>query len=98
VKARFTPDSLDVVISGAASQVDSLDPQELRLVIDVTDLPSGQLVFTPIVRQGDLVFEVRPVGKDKEDEQVFEVKAKLESPYRFELVSAAPDEISFVQR
>jgi YbbR domain-containing protein len=98
VKARFTPDSLDVVISGAASQVDSLDPQELRLVVDVTALPSGQLVFRPVVRDGDLIFEVRSVGRDREDEHVVEVRARLESPYRFELVSAAPDEISFVQR
>ncbi|MFH1314469.1 MAG: hypothetical protein ABIJ00_14765 [Candidatus Eisenbacteria bacterium] len=98
VKGKFTPDSLDVVISGAESQVDSLDPRELRLIVDVTNLPSGQLVFTPVVRQGTLLFEVKTVGRDRDDGQVFEIKARLEAPYNFELVSAAPDEISFVQR
>jgi YbbR domain-containing protein len=98
VKGKFTPDSLDVMISGAESQVDSLDPHELRLVVDVTNLPSGQLVFTPVVREGNLLFEVKTVGPDPEDEQIFEIKAILEAPYTFELVSAAPDEISFVQR
>ena len=98
IKGKFTPDSLDIMISGAESQVDSLDPQDLRLVVDVTNLPSGQLVFAPVVREGRLFFEVRAVGPDREDERVFEIRARLESPYRFELVSAAPDEISFVQR
>jgi hypothetical protein len=86
------------VISGAESQVDSLDPQDLRLVVDVTNLPSGQLVFTPVVKQGNLLFEVKAVGPDRENERVFEIKARLESPYRLEIVSAAPDDISFVQR
>lgn len=98
VKAIFTPDSLDVVIRGAASQVDSLDPQELRLNVNVTNLPKGQLVFTPIVRSGRLYFEVRSVGRSASDDQVFEIAARLKAPYRLELVSAAPDEIGFVQR
>jgi YbbR domain-containing protein len=98
VKAQFTPDSLDVVIAGASSQVDSLDPQDLRLSVDVTDLPTGQLSFTPVVRDGELYFEVRRVGRDTEEGQVFEVRARLESPYRFALISAAPEELGFVQR
>jgi hypothetical protein len=98
IKGKFTPDSLDIMISGAESQVDSLDPQDLHLAVDVTNLPSGQLVFTPVVREGRLFFEVRAVGPDREDQRVFEIKARLESPYRFQIVSAAPNEISFVQR
>jgi hypothetical protein len=98
VKAIFTPDSLDIVISGAASQVDSLDPQDLKLHVNVTNLPRGQLVFTPVIRDGNLYFEVRPVGKGTEFEQVFEVRAGMESPYDFDLISAAPEEIGFVQR
>jgi hypothetical protein len=98
VKAIFTPDSLDIVISGAASQVDSLDPQDLKLRVNVANLPRGQLVFTPVIRDGSLYFEVRPVGKDTEPEQVFEVRAGMESPYDFDLISAAPEEIGFVQR
>jgi YbbR domain-containing protein len=98
IKAKFTPDSLDVVISGAESQVDSLDPQDLRLTVDVTNLPKGQLAFTPVVRNGSLYFEVRNVGKDRDAQQVFEIAVRLESPYRFDLVSAAPEEIGFVLR
>ena len=97
MRIQFTPDSLDVVISGAESLVDSLDPQELKLVVDVTDLPDGQLIFRPQVRDGRLFFEVRPVG-EAEDEQVFEIKASLEAPHDFGLVSVLPEEISFVKR
>jgi hypothetical protein len=96
-KALFTPDSLDVVISGAESQVDSLDPQELRLEIDARDLPKGQLKFSPRIRDGRLYFEVRSAGK-AEDEEVFEVRATLLAPYRFDLISAEPAEIGFVKR
>jgi hypothetical protein len=96
-KALFTPDSLDVVISGAESQVDSLDPQDLRLEVDARDLPRGQLTFTPQIRDGRLYFEVRsPAGSA--GEEVFEVKATLLAPYRFDLVSAEPSEIGFVKR
>jgi YbbR domain-containing protein len=97
MRVQFTPDSLDVVISGAESLVDSLDPADLKIVVDVTDLPDGQLVFSPVVREGGLYFEVRPVG-ETEDEQVFEIRASLEAPHDFEMVSALPEEISFVKR
>ncbi len=97
MRVQFTPDSLDVVISGAESLVDSLDPQDLKIVVDVTDLPDGHLVFRPVVREGGLFFEVRPVG-EAEDEQVFEIRASLEAPHDFEMVSALPEEISFVKR
>jgi YbbR domain-containing protein len=96
-KALFTPDSLDVVISGAESQVDSLDPQDLSLEIDARDLPKGQLVFTPRPRNGRLYFEVRSAGKPEED-QVFEVRGTLLAPYEFDLISVEPSEIGFVKR
>jgi hypothetical protein len=97
-KAKFTPDSLDVVISGAESQVDSLDPQVLKLVVDARVLPKGQLIFRPQIRDGRLYFEVRSAGQAEEDEQVFEVRGRLESPYNFDLISAEPPELGFVKR
>lgn len=97
-KALFTPDSLDVVISGAESQVDSLDPQDLKLVVDARDLPKGQLVFSPRVREGQLYFEVRTAGQSEGEVQVFEVRGRLEAPYDFNMVSAEPSEIGFVKR
>lgn len=97
MRVQFTPDSLDVVISGAESLVDSLDPKDLKLMVDVTNLPDGQLVFTPVVRDGNLFFEVRPV-QETEEERVFEIKARLEAPHDFELVSVLPEQISFVKR
>jgi hypothetical protein len=96
-KTLFTPDSLDVVISGAESQVDSLDPQDLKLEVNVHDLPKGQLIFSPRVRDGKLYFEVRSVGRS-EDDGVFEVRATLLAPYKFDLVSAEPSQIGFVKR
>jgi YbbR domain-containing protein len=78
-KILFTPDSLDVVISGAESQVDSLDPQELALEVDTRDLPRGQLVFSPEVRNGLLYFKVRSAGQ--ETERTFEVRGRLVAPF-----------------
>ena len=97
-KALFTPDSLDVVISGAESQVDSLDPQDLKLVVDARDLPKGQLIFSPRIVDGKLYFEVRTAGQSDEEVQIFEVKGTLEAPYDFDMVSAEPSEIGFVKR
>jgi hypothetical protein len=97
-KARLTPDSLDVVISGAESQVDSLDPQDLSLVVDARDLPKGQLVFKRQVRDGRLYFEVRATGLPEDEVQVFEVRATLQAPYDFDLISVEPEEIGFVKR
>jgi hypothetical protein len=97
-KVLFTPDSLDVVISGAESQVDSLDPQDLKLTVDARNLPKGQLVFSPKIADGKLYFEVKTAGQSDEEVQVFEVKGTLEAPYAFDMVSAEPSEIGFVKR
>jgi YbbR domain-containing protein len=97
-KALFTPDSLDIVISGATSQVDSLDPQELRLEVDAHNLPKGQLLFKPQVRDGQLYFDVRTAGPSDNQVRAFEVKGKLVAPYAFDMISAEPPEIGFVKR
>jgi hypothetical protein len=97
VDVEFTPDSLDITVAGAESRVDSLDPEALRLVANVAGLPEGQLVFTPVVREGALYFEARPVG-GAEEEQVFEIKVTLEAPHEFMLISALPREVRFVKK
>lgn len=98
VKAKFTPETMDIVISGAESQVDSLDPRELKLAVEVTDLPKGQLAFTPHVREGSLYLDGKTVGKDRQENERFEVRARLDAPYHFELISASPDELGLVLR
>ena len=98
VKAKFTPETIDIVISGAESQVDSLDPQELKLVVEVTDLPKGQLIFTPLVRERTLYLEGRSAGKGRDEGERFEVRVRVEAPYDFDLVSTAPDELGLVLR
>ncbi len=65
------------MISGAESQVDSLDPQDLKLVVDARDLPKGQLIFSPRIVDGKLYFEVRTAGQSEEEVRVFEVKGRL---------------------
>ena len=97
-KALFTPDSLDITISGAESQVVSLDPQDLKLVVDARDLPKGQLVFRPVIKDGRLYFEVRTAGQSEDEVRVFEVRGRLEAPYEFDIVSAEPAQIGFVKR
>ena len=78
--------------------MDSLDPRELKLAVEVTDLPKGQLSFTPRVREGDLYLEGKVVGKDRQEDERFEVRARLDAPYHFELISASPDELGLVLR
>ena len=97
-KARFTPETVDVVISGAASQVDSLDPREIRLLVDVAGLTSGQVVLTPVVSEGALSFEARPALGSRKNDNVLEIEARVEAPYKLEVVSITPDEIGLVLR
>ncbi len=98
VKAKFTPDSLDISISGAESQVDSLDLQELKITINVSNLPRGQLIFRPYVKQGLLYFKIWQAGKDVSEEPSYELQAKLIAPYKLDVVEVSPEEIGFVQR
>ncbi len=98
IKAKFTPDSLDIFISGAESQIDSLDLQELKLVVNVSKLPKGQLIFRPVVKDGVAYFRVWPAGKDTSEEPSFELPAQLEAPYKLDVIEVSPQEIGFVQR
>jgi len=98
VKAKFTPDSLDIFISGAESQIDSLDLQDLKIVVDVSDLPRGQLIFHPYVKEGRLHFKVWQAGKDISEEPSYELTAEIVAPYRLEVIEVSPEEIGFVQR
>lgn len=98
VKARFTPETVDVVISGAASQVDSLDPRDTRLVIDVSDLAGGQMVLVGAVRDGKLRFVARQLGGSGGEARDAEVPARLESAFALDAVSVSPEEIGLVLR
>jgi len=98
LKVKFTPESIDIVISGAASQVDSLDPADVRLVVDLGNIPKGQIVLTPSVEDRSLHFEGRVVARDDGAAQPFEVRARLEAPYRFDLVSVTLIDIGLVIR
>lgn len=98
IKAKFTPDSVDIFISGAESQVDSLDLQELKLVVNVSELPKGQLIFRPFIRDGIIYFRVWPAGKEASEEPAYELPAQLKAPYKLKVVEISPQEIGFVQR
>jgi len=98
LKVKFTPESMDIVISGAASQVDSLHPEDIRLLVDLGNLPRGQIVLTPAFEDDVLHFEGRLVARDDEDAQPFVVRVRIEAPYRFEFVSVTPIDIGLVIR
>jgi hypothetical protein len=98
LKVKFTPDAIDIVISGAVSQVDSLDPEDVTLLVDVGNLPRGQIVLTPTIQDKVLYFEGRVVSRESEEIQPFEVRARLDAPYRFDFVSVPPVDIGLVIR
>ncbi len=96
-RAKLTPDSLDIVISGAASQVDSLEPQDIAILIDLAGLAHGQHVLIPHTRDGKLYFEARRKGRG-EEEAGLEIEGVLEAPYVFEVISVSEREIGLVLR
>ncbi len=98
LRVKFTPEAMDIVISGAASQVDSLNPEDVRLLVDLGDLPRGQIVLTPAVDGNVLHFEGRVVARNQEEIQPFVVRVRLEAPYRFRFVSVTPIDIGLVIR
>ena len=57
--AQVAPDNLDVILSGPLPLLDILSPQEVRVVIDVTDLTVGthQLVPDVEILVSDIVVE-----------------------------------------
>lgn len=98
MRARFTPETVDVVISGATSQVDSLDPRQTRLVVDVEGLAGGQMTFVGVVREGELRLVGRQQTGVEGESRAVEVGARLESAFPLEIVSISPDRIGLVLR
>ena len=95
-RVRFTPGTVDIVISGGASQVDSLDPRQARLAVDAAALPSGQFSLVPKIENGSLRFEVTRSGR--RDGYAVEVPAVFEPRLRFDVISVAPEELELVVR
>jgi hypothetical protein len=101
MKARFTPGNVDVVISGAASQVDSLDPRETRLVVDVSHLAGGQVALASVVRDGQVRLIARQTagsGSGGSAARPVEIAVRIDSPFALEVVSVSPEEIGLVLR
>lgn len=98
LKVKFTPEAIDIVISGATSQVDSLHPEDVRLLVDLGNLPKGQIVLTPAIEANVLHFEGRAAGRGEGQLQPFVVRARLDAPYRFRFVSVAAVDIGLVIR
>jgi len=57
--AQVAPDNVDVILSGPLPLLDTLSPQDVRVIIDVTDLAVGTHQLTPNVEilVSDLVVE-----------------------------------------
>lgn len=47
--ARISPDNVDVILSGPLPVLDTLTPQEVRVVVDVTNLDEGTHQLSPTV-------------------------------------------------
>jgi YbbR domain-containing protein len=57
--AQVAPNNVDVILSGPLPLLDTLSPQDVRVVLDVTDLAEGTHQLTPKVETlvSDLVVE-----------------------------------------
>ena len=99
VTVSFLPGSVDLVVSGAASQIDSLDPLALELVIDVSGLLRGQAELTAVIEGGTISFDARPADSEgRTTGQARRLRAYLTAPYKLEVVSVAPGEIAVALR
>jgi YbbR domain-containing protein len=102
VTASFLPGSVDLVVSGAASQMDSLDPREVALVIEIAGLVRGQAQLRAVVEDGRLSFDALPADAGApaggRGAQARRLRSRLTSPYRLDVVSVAPEEIALALR
>ena len=59
VLSQVAPNNVDVILSGPLPLLDTLSPQDVRVVIDVTDLEEGTHQLTPKVEilVSDIVVE-----------------------------------------
>jgi YbbR domain-containing protein len=98
VTVSFLPGTVDLVVSGAASQIDSLDPRGVVLVIEIAGLVRGQAQLRAAIEGGSLSFDARPVDAGGMAGQVRRLRTRLVSSHRLEVVSVAPDEIALAVR
>jgi YbbR domain-containing protein len=98
VTVSFLPGSVDLVVAGAATQIEALDPLELELVIDVSGLLRGQAQLTAVIEGGTISFDARPTDADGRTGQPHRLRAYLTAPYKLEVVSMAPGEIAVALR
>jgi YbbR domain-containing protein len=96
LRARFAPETVDLVIAGGASLVDSLDPRSVKLLVETAGLPAGQTILTPVVEGGRLHFKARSADRPGDDSRA--VAARLDSPFILEVISVTPGEIGLVLR
>jgi len=96
LRARFAPETVELVIAGGASLVDSLDPRSIKVVVEAAGLPAGQLMLFPVVEGGRLHFKAR--SADARGEEPRTVAARLDCPFTLEVISVTPAEIGLVLR
>ena len=101
VTVSFLPGSVDLVVSGAASELDSLDPRAVELVIEIAGLLRGQAQLKAVIEDGRLSFDAVPVdagGSGGREGQARRLRTHLTSPHRLDVVSVTPEEIGLAVR
>lgn len=96
VKSKITPDSLDILISGGQTQIDSLSPEKMLLLLDVSSLGKGVFELRSRVSGGNLVFDVKSVKRG--DEAHFIVPARLDIGFEIDILGTEPDTLDLVRR
>jgi hypothetical protein len=82
--------------------MDSLDPREVALVIEIAGLVRGQAQLRAVVEDGRLSFDALPADAGApaggRGAQARRLRSRLTSPYRLDVVSVAPEEIALALR
>lgn len=96
LKSKVSPDSLDIIISGGQTQVDSLAPERLALLIDVSSLGRGVFEMSGRVDNGRLLFEARSAQSGWEKPIV--VPAVLDVGFEIDITGVKPERLDLVQK
>jgi len=96
LKSKIKPDTLDILISGAQTEIDSLSLDKLVLLLDVSGLGRGIFELKSRVDAGKLVFDARSVQDDDGKELV--ASARLDVGLEIDILATNPDKLDLVLR
>ncbi len=96
LKSKVKPDTLDILISGAQTEIDSLSLEKLVLLLDVSGLGRGIFELKSRVNGGKLVFDAKPLQEDDGEQLI--APARLDVGVEIDILATKPEKLDLVQR